>query len=112
MISGLQSLEIDSNDMKKLSQLSRERPVREGDEEESEGSAAKWWREGKRFERAYEGVRRQLFGSDQVRSTRSHTRSIEVLMKRVIGGTGWKFARYGSSRSSGFGRESVSLFLG
>ena len=68
LISGLQSLEIDSNDMKKLSQLSRERPVREGDEEEREGSAGKWWRDGKRFEKAYEGVRRQLFGSDRVRS--------------------------------------------
>lgn len=109
LISRLSSLEIDSNDMKKLSQLSRERPVREGEEEE-EGTAATWWREGKRFEKAYEGVRKQLLRSDQVRSLFSVS-SLHLKLKWIEESTDLKLGRYGFDRPSRFGRESIPLFL-
>jgi len=109
LISGLSSLEIDSNDMKKLSQLSRERPVREGEEEE-EGTAAVWWREGKRFEKAYEGVRKQLLRSDQVRSRFFCQQSFSAADDQREH-TDWQLERYGFDRPSRFGRESIPLFL-
>ncbi|GAA5975807.1 hypothetical protein JCM11641_005880 [Rhodosporidiobolus odoratus] len=76
LITSLQSLSIDAPSLRKLSALSKERPVREAPEDEnledepmtpskngtaSNGSAgkttAKWWVEERRFEKVYEGLR-------------------------------------------------------
>ncbi|GAA5910131.1 uncharacterized protein JCM6883_000564 [Sporobolomyces salmoneus] len=72
LVEAMGGLEVEMNDLKQLSALSRERPVRESDEEgettsvvEGEMTAGRWWKEGRRFSRVYEGVKKQLLGSDQ-----------------------------------------------
>jgi hypothetical protein len=77
LVSSLQSLEIDTNDLKKLSAVSRERPVRRIDDDEPEqaegvADAARWWREGRRFEKVYEGIKKQLLHSESVYPPRIH----------------------------------------
>ncbi|GAA5961136.1 hypothetical protein JCM3765_001239 [Sporobolomyces pararoseus] len=84
LISSLQSLEIDTADLKKLSALSRERPVREVDVEmEGKGraSAADWWRQGRRFEKVYEGLRKQLLSSE---GTRKNSRDMALIVLRDL----------------------------
>ncbi|GAA5951294.1 hypothetical protein JCM21900_003829 [Sporobolomyces salmonicolor] len=96
LIASLASLSIDSTSLRKLSALSKERPVREADDEdglmgggeqgtpsrsvangngkasgrEDATTAAKWWSEGRRFSTVYEGLRALLLQPETTGSSR------------------------------------------
>ncbi|GAA5887225.1 hypothetical protein JCM5296_004568 [Sporobolomyces johnsonii] len=107
LIASLASLSIEPTSLRKLSALSKERPVREGDDEDGlmgggepgtpsrsvangngsasgrEGAttAARWWSEGRRFSTVYEGLRALLL---QPETTGSIKDMALILLKDLV----------------------------
>ncbi|GAA6001569.1 hypothetical protein JCM10207_006728 [Rhodosporidiobolus poonsookiae] len=90
LISSLQSLSIDAPSLRKLSALSKERPVREVEDEDDEGAAngvgerttASFWGEERRFEKVYEGLRAFLLQPG--RGETGMTRDVALLLLKDL----------------------------
>ncbi|GAA5925902.1 CLASP family protein [Sporobolomyces koalae] len=66
LISSFENLELEPLEFKRISVLSRERPVRDTPELDADDTeTGQWWRQARRFERVYTALRRQLLQSTE-----------------------------------------------